>query len=226
MNICNNSTGRVSQLAEETDLKSVKCEFESHRAYQHIKLRKTKINIFVLDPNPYKAASMHCDKHVVKMILETAQMLSTAHRVLDGKKIVIESYIDEYGIKHRKKTVWKLTGDIDNTLYAAAHTNHPSTKWIRESNNNYMWAWCLMRGLCLEYTKRYGKIHFTETKLLSILSNPPINIPIYYKTLQPLCMPDEYKCDDVVKSYRSFYIGAKKDFAVWKHSNQPDWWPY
>ena len=73
------------------------------------------MNIFYLDSDPYVAAKMHCDKHVVKMILESAQMLSTAHRVLDG-----DEYADERG------------------LYKMAHKNHPSTIWVRTSTDNYM----------------------------------------------------------------------------------------
>ena len=157
------------------------------------------MNIFALHSDPYRAAKMHCDKHVVKMILETAQMLSTAHHVHDMEC-------------------------AQDGLYKIAHKNHPSTKWVRESNNNYMWAWCLMHGLCKEYTARYGKIHATETKLLQKLMNPPHNIPIGCKTSIPQCMPIEYKCDDTVQAYRNYYIGAKKDIAVWKHGNYPEWW--
>ena len=157
------------------------------------------MNIFALHSDPYRAAKMHCDKHVVKMILETAQMLSTAHHVHDMEC-------------------------AQDGLYKIAHKNHPSTKWVRESNNNYMWAWCLMHGLCKEYTVRYGKIHATETKLLQKLMNPPNNIPIGCKTSIPQCMPIEYKCDDTVQAYRNYYIGAKKDIAVWKHGNYPEWW--
>ena len=157
------------------------------------------MNIFALHSDPYLAEKMHCDKHVVKMILETAQMLSTAHHVHDMEC-------------------------AQDGLYKIAHKNHPSTKWVRESNNNYMWAWCLMHGLCKEYTARYGKIHATETKLLQKLMNPPNNIPIGCKTSIPQCMPIEYKCDDTVQAYRNYYIGAKKNIAVWKHGNYPEWW--
>lgn len=159
------------------------------------------MNLFVLDTDPYKAAQYHCDKHVVKMILETAQMLSTAHRELDG---------DE---------------NVDPTFYRKTHKNHPSAKWIRETNNNYTWAWCLLEGLCKEYTFRYGKIHATENKLLSKLYRLPNKIEVGYKTLQPQCMPDEFKCYDVVQAYRNYYIGSKAGFAKWKIRDIPFWWP-
>lgn len=158
------------------------------------------MNIFALHTDPYKSAQMHCDKHVVKMILETAQLLSTAHRELDG---------DE---------------NVDPTLYRKTHKNHPSAKWVRETNNNYTWAWCLLDGLCKEYTARYDKIHLTQSKLLDKLNTPPKNIAVSYLTPIPQCMPDEYKCDSVVEAYRNYYKGAKKDFAVWNHGPTPDWW--
>jgi hypothetical protein len=158
------------------------------------------MNIFVLDNDPYQAAQYHCDKHVVKMILETAQLLCTAHRELDGDD------------------------NVDPDLYRKTHKNHPSAKWVRESNNNYNWTWCLLDGLCKEYTLRYGKTHLTETKLLNKLQQLPHNIHIGYKTTQPQCMPDEYKGDNTVDAYRKYYIGAKSNFAKWKNTPRPEWW--
>lgn len=158
------------------------------------------MNIFFLDKHPAKAAKMHCDKHVVKMILETAQLLCTAHRELDGDDTV------------------------DEVFYRKTHKNHPSAKWVRETNNNYTWAWCLLNELCTEYTNRYGKIHATETKLLQKLYTQPKNIPVGYLTPPPQCMPEEYKTADFVQAYRNYYLGAKKDIAIWKHGNCPDWW--
>ena len=97
------------------------------------------MNIFYLDRDPQIAAQMMCDKHVVKMILESAQMLSTAHRVLDG---------DEYADK--------------NGLYKKAHVNHPSSEWVRCSYQQYKWLYDHMVALMEEYTYRYGKHHATE----------------------------------------------------------------
>lgn len=156
------------------------------------------MNIFVLHRDPFIAADMHCDKHVVKMILETAQMLSTAHRVHDG--------------------------DVDPIMYKIAHKNHPSTKWICASNNNYNWAWCLFSGLCAEYRRRYNKVHATETKLLEKLRTPPKNIPVGHLTEIPQCMPEHYKCSNVVQAYRNYYLGEKAGFAKWKLGNTPEWW--
>ena len=82
------------------------------------------MNIFYLDEDPVLAAQMHCDKHVVKMILESAQLLSTAHLLIDGDELA-----DERG------------------LYKATHKNHPSSKWVRDSSENYEWLWNLFDQL-------------------------------------------------------------------------------
>ena len=94
------------------------------------------MNIFYLHPDPKKCAEMHLNKHCVKMILEYAQLLSTAHRVLDG-----DDYANQYN------------------LYKATHVNHPSAIWVRQSCYNYSWLMQLLCHLCIEYTHRYGKVH-------------------------------------------------------------------
>jgi hypothetical protein len=168
------------------------------------------MNIFYLDKNPKIAAKMHCDKHVVKMVLEYAQILSTAHRVIDGDEVA-----DREG------------------LYKIAHKNHPSTAWARLGRGNYNWLSDLWSYLGEEYTHRYGKVHKSST--LEWLVHPPHHIP--YRTLftgptcvVPQCMPFNYKCnpnsaslDDVVYAYRSYYIGEKYSFAKWTNRSVPEW---
>jgi hypothetical protein len=159
------------------------------------------VNIFYLDREPLSAARAHCDKHCVKMILETAQLLSTAHRELDG-----DDYADAHG------------------LYKATHKNHPSAVWVRESAANYRWAHQLLVELCDQYGYRYGKTHKTE-QLVEPLSIPPANISTDAPfTEPPQCMPDEYKRGDAVDAYRAYYHGGKAGFAEWRHSNPPVWW--
>ncbi len=113
------------------------------------------MNIFYLDKRPDDCAEMHCDKHVVKMILESAQMLSTAHRVLDGDK-------------------------VHPDLYKIAHKNHPSTIWTRSSIQHYSWLFRLFRMLSAEYSLRYSngefKVHKSWDKLGKILEWAPKNI--------------------------------------------------
>ena len=157
------------------------------------------MNIFYLDPHPAVAARQCCDKHVVKMILESSQMLSTAHRVLD-----------------------KTDNEL---LYKEAHKNHPSTKWVRQSHLNYQWLYAHFVALGEEYTARYGKVHMSIIKLKNFLKSPPKRIPQSLFTDPPQCMPDIYKQDCSVDAYRAYYIGDKANFATWKSpSVMPSWW--
>lgn len=155
------------------------------------------MNLFILDSNPMKAARDHCDRHVVKMILETAQLLSTAHRVLDQ------------------------CDDVE--LYKATHINHPCAKWVRECSDNYLWAYHLFIALCDEYKTRYGKIHVTDTKLRSRLARPPRNIKYGIQTPFVLAMPEECKVSNPVASYRLYYLMHKAPIATWK-TQPPTWW--
>jgi hypothetical protein len=159
------------------------------------------MNIFYLDKDPVIAAQMMCDKHVVKMILESAQMLSTAHRVLDG-----DEYANETG------------------MYKMAHKNHPSTIWVRSSFDNYIWLWDHMTALMREYTHRYGKHHATE-RLKECLARVPTNIHFGENkfTDPPQCMPDYCKGDDTVKAYQTYYIVEKSDFVRWTKREVPEW---
>lgn len=177
------------------------------------------MNIFVLSLIPYVAAMYHCDKHVVKMILEYAQLLSTAHRLLDGYQVI------ELTDKGRKMKRWKLDdSNMESVLYKSTHINHPCVKWLIKSNNNYMWLYELFTHLCDRYTHIYGKIHSTDTKLRILLNTIPKNIPNKPITPFPQAMPEDYKVqDDPVTAYRIYYCYDKINFATWKISNKP-WW--
>ena len=148
------------------------------------------MNIFILDNDPVIAAQMQCDKHVVKMIVESAQMLSTVHRMLDG---TMERRPSKSGSMIQ---YFYLEDEREDILYKACHFNHPSTIWTRESIHNYQWHYKHFIALCDEYTYRYGKIHATDTKLREALKSPPNNIPDNRVFTQPQCMPDQYKCED------------------------------
>ena len=178
------------------------------------------MNVFVLDKDPVVAAQLQCDKHVVKMIVESAQMLSTAHRMLDGEMIETRTKTG------RKGRHYKLEGELENVLYKAVHYHHPCTVWTMKSNNNYNWHYVHFCALCDEYKYRYGKTHMTDTKLRDVLSTPPRNIPIGYLTQQPLAMQSNPECmfEDVVKSYRAFYQTKQKRFKMaWTKREIPDW---
>ena len=146
------------------------------------------MNIFYLDKCPVKAAKYQYNKHVVKMILESAQMLCTAHHV--------------YGDTEQKA----------NVPYKQAHLNHPSTLWARKNNRNYMWLYRHMMALGDEYTRRYGKIHLSITKCSDFLSKPPsyLKDALYGDTVDmPQAMPDKYKHKCSIQAYWNYYIGEK-----------------
>lgn len=195
------------------------------------------MNIFVLDPSPVLAAQYQCDKHVVKMIVETAQILSTAHRMLDGKMQVIRRPVSitpapdghVAAIKFRNAKVWRLDNtELDLKLYAATHTGHPCTKWTMESLNNYLWLYEHFCALCDEYTYRYGKKHATDTKLRFVLDAAPTNIDDT-KELTPFRLamksnPDCMNEADPVGSYRKFYQTKQTRFRmVWTNRPRPEW---
>jgi hypothetical protein len=176
------------------------------------------MNIFVLSESPYDSAAMMCDRHVVKMILESAQMLSTAHRVLDGQE-----YFDKTKNGRNIKR-WKLDDEREDILYKASHVNHPSNVWVRENLSHYSWLYDHFFALCTEYTRRYDKVHATETKLLFVLNKAPKNVCEGTFKLPPQCMPEQYKQFSTTKAYQAYYIGDKNGFAKWTNRRVPRWW--
>ena len=154
------------------------------------------MNIFHLHKDPKICAEYHCDKHVVKMILETAQMLSTAYR--------------------------RNFGDNDD-LYKTAYPKHPMTIWVGDSGGNFNWSMRLLDQLLYQYTMRYNKVHKTIRIYESLLGKhtrwqcwkteftPP-----------PQCMPDEYKHKDYITAYKQYYVGEKKRFAKYTGVDTPD----
>ena len=142
------------------------------------------MNIFYLSTDPKKAASFFYNKHVVKMILESAQLLCTAHVISDGENA--------------------------NVPYKATHKNHPSAIWTRESISNYKWLYDHMIALGEEYTRRYGKKHLTILKCSGVLSKAPANITKTELTPMPQCMPDQYKVPgNSVEAYWNYYEAEK-----------------
>jgi hypothetical protein len=163
------------------------------------------MNVFFLARYPIDAAAAHCDKHCVKMILESAQLLSTAHRVLDGD------------------SKFQLQDERNDVLYRATHRNHPSAIWVRSGVDQYRWVHDLLYYLIYEFRSRYGKPHATE-RLQPYLIEAPHNIEWDTPwTDPPQCMPDDCKQDDTVQAYRTYYAKYKSGFAKWKNG-QPEWW--
>jgi len=161
------------------------------------------MNIFFLDENPTLSAQYHVDKHVVKMILETAQLLCSVHHVTD-----------QLPTNYRRSTV--------EAPYKLSHKNHPCAVWARQSLSNYLYLCELGLELGKEYTHRYGKRHKSIDVINWCIINKP-NIPDIGFTTPAMAMPDEFKVDSVVESYRNYYMGAKSDLASWKNREKPFW---
>lgn len=175
------------------------------------------MNIFYLDKNPKLCAEYHCDKHVVKMIVEYAQLMSTAHRLIDGN-VYIENN------KGRKIKRWKLNDNRDILLYKASHINHPSAIWTRASSGNYTWLLSMWKFLLSEYTHRYGKKHKTS-ELEFALSRIPNNIVIKDMDQPPQAMPEDCKIlGNSIAAYQQYYIKKKNTFARWTNREIPRWY--
>lgn len=153
------------------------------------------MNIFVLDKNPILAAQYMCDKHVIKMILESAQLLCTA--------------VNETGIQ---------------APYRSTHLNHPCTVWTRKSISNWNWLFNHACELLKEYTFRYNKIHKTTEVVNWLAENKP-ELPKISLTTFVQAMPEQYRNKNIVKAYRNYYIGEKAYMAKWQKGRfEPSWW--
>jgi len=163
---------------------------------QDIQREGLYLNIFVLSKDPKEAAKWHMDKHIVKMPLETAQILCTVRR--------------QYG---------DLTAP-----YKSTHEHHPCCQWAAESAENYVWLCILGIELCKEYTYRYGKEHKCERIIEDCLQRIPKRIANKGRTTFVQAIPSYCKMDDPVLAYRNYYINEKSHLASWRNRNSPDWW--
>jgi hypothetical protein len=183
------------------------------------------MNIFFLSIIAKQAAQQLCDKHCIKMILETAQLLSCAFWQLLPEDHLLPVALCKY-------------------LYKETHVNHPMTKWVRQSPQNFKWALDHGIELCQEYSRRYSKpgkpvkVHKTLTTLLRIKLYWETHLNNTFKSntfsVPPQCMPEIYRVDknegevetfeDVVNAYWRYYAGDKEEMAKWKYSNVPDRW--
>ena len=155
------------------------------------------MNIFFLSGTPKKCARYHVNKHVVKMILEYAQLLSTCWHVVDPNGIHF------------------------SPVYKKTHVNHPCAKWVRESSANYKWLCELAIELCHEYTYRYQKIHKTQEVIERLRENVPL-LPSQVLTCPPQAMPEEYKVQgNAIRAYRKYYVSGKSHIHQWKNRDAP-----
>lgn len=160
------------------------------------------MNIFVLDTDPAKAAAAHCDTHVVKMILETTQMLCT--------------------VRH-------MAGNPVPDGYKPTHANHPCTKWVGASIGNYKWACRLLFWLHQEYKHRYGRIH-ASWRLWHPAYSPPMPMRTAggfpFQTPFVFAGPPECVRPSVVESYRALYRlkqTTMKRPMRWTKAVRPEW---
>ena len=177
------------------------------------------MNIFYLDKNPTIAAEMMVDKHVVKMILETAQLLSTAHRILDGTEVEGRSATG------RKAKRWILPDGREQIMYMATHINHPSAVWCRKSVENYIWLADHLEALLKEYTYRYGKVHKVASSGLAYsLYSPPLSLEDYSATPMLCAMDTSFIIsEDPVENYRNYYKTGKVHLHSWTRREKPSW---
>jgi hypothetical protein len=150
------------------------------------------------------------------MILETCQLLSTAHRVLDGTPVM--TFVNK-----RKKTEYVLIDERDVILYKATHINHPSSVWCRESDANYLWLHDHLMALLQEYTHRYRKVHSCTT-LAHALTLPPLNIKTGPFTQPTPAMDKSFIIsNDSVENYRNYYKQGKSHLHRWTNRDKPYW---
>jgi len=161
------------------------------------------MNIFYLCFLQKECARMHVDKHVVKMILESCQLLCTVHHLCPNPN---SSYVPPY-----KKT----------------HMNHPCSIWLRESAENYKWLVELALELCYEYTYRFSKgtlikIHKCQPYIEELKNNIP-DIPNTPFTQPRQAMPEMYKGTDSILAYRDYYFFEKHRMLKWTKRETPVW---
>ena len=159
------------------------------------------MNLFHLHKDPVTIARYHCDKHVVKMVLETAQMLCSAYR----KHFLFDDENEYY------------------KLYKVAHPKHPMTLWVGQTFSNFRFTFDLLKALSDEYTFRYGKTH-ASYRIYELLRDKYV----YWNELgggftePPQCMPDQYKNADYITAYRNYYKAEKKPFAKYTNREIPE----
>jgi hypothetical protein len=173
------------------------------------------MNIFVLDEDPAKAARDLCNKHVVKMLIESAQILSTVYRL---------------AMEERENLPAK-DAEMYSRLYKATHIHHPVTQWVRSSIHNTDWLWQHLLAIESEYNARYNPRREKQHKagaVIRALSGHRLKGHGDWRFHTPFvqCMPEQYQSqDDAVTAYRAFYRGEKARFAKWQpHAAEPSWW--
>ena len=148
------------------------------------------MNIFFLHRDPIVAAVRQHNKHVVKMTLESAQLLCTAHHVLGG-----------------------------SAPYKPTHVNHPCAVWVRSDANHYMWLYRHFAALSDEYTRRYGRVHKSWLVCSKPLKALPKGLKASEWSDPPQCMPPEFQGDDTVAAYCRYYAAKMENWNGTSRTN-------
>lgn len=189
------------------------------------------MNIFFTNAHPKQCAMDHVDRHVVKMTLEYAQILSSAHRFYRGSVGVLRHPSKNILMEEYPYVLPEEQSSHETSMYLMAHINHPCTIWARSNYLNYQWLYWLYVELCQEYYYRYGQYHnppkhIANARLIDVLYDSPDGIPnTEDMTPPPQCMPDEFKAASPITAYRQYIkYGKKASLHSWKHRDPPQWW--
>jgi hypothetical protein len=167
------------------------------------------MNIYFLHRDPRRAAEAHCNKDVRTQIVASCQLLSTAHRMLDGIY---------------KNRGWRLQDEREKILYRATDISHPCSRWVRGDLDHYRWVHDLLYFLIGEYKYRWGDKEHRCQKLQMYLLDAPYNIPIAKWKDPPLMIADDCVTVDSVQSYRLYYAKYNSKSAKWTRRETPGWW--
>lgn len=180
------------------------------------------MNIFILDKDPVIAADMYCDKHISKMIVEHVQMMTVSYYTTIGVFNKNDYLNKKLEILNLFKDFPRIDDEGNPSPYKITHLNHPCTIWVRESYSNFKWLLTCTLSLCKKYTSIYGKRHLCENICDWMFKNKP-NLPDKGLTKFALAMPDQYKTNDDVLSYRLFYISKMSYMKLNWSLVTPEW---
>ena len=184
------------------------------------------MNIFILSLDPKEAAEYHCDKHVIKMILETTQLLYQCWAALDEnnwRETLEQELENNETLNEMKENGQKV--NFKTYKCGKGHMNHPCSKWVRESVENYKWLCELGKRLCDEKMHRWSKNkqHSCLGHLEVLSKYVPTTLPKTPLTDFAKAMPEEYKSTNSVESYRMYYNQDKMRMFKWTNRPVPYW---
>lgn len=183
------------------------------------------MNIFILHEDPKIAAQQHCERHVLKMIIEHTQMMAAAYYHTLGisrKKEILEN---EEKVHNLFRGFPRKDENGKENPYKISHVNHPCTVWTRESLTNFYWLLDCTKAMCEEFTYRYSGKHSVEAIIDWMYENPP-KLEDIGLTPFAQAMPDFYKGNNAIEAYHKYYAFKTTYMKVnWKLEERiPSWW--